>query len=165
MSPPRCAGQSHRFDPNVPVYLSAEMSTLVGDSVSDRRFTMALLVITAVLALALAAAGIYAVVSYATSMRTWEIGIRMALGATRGNVQRLVLGEGIRMAGIGVAIGLAAAWVAMRLLRGWLAGIDNSDPGTVAAAVALVIATAVLACLIPARRAMRVDPMEALRHE
>jgi putative ABC transport system permease protein len=152
-------------DPNVPVYLSADMSSLVGDSVSDRRFTMALLAITGILALLLAAAGVYAVVSYATSRRTREIGIRMALGATRGIVQGMVLGEGMRMAGLGVAIGLVAALVVIRVLRGVLVGLGGGDPGIVTIAVVLVTATAVVACLLPARRATRVEPMAALRHE
>jgi predicted permease len=153
------------LDPNVPVYLSAEMSALVGDSVSDRRFTMALLAIMGVLTLLLAAAGVYAVVSYATSRRTQEIGIRMALGATRGQVQSMVLVQGLRMAGAGIAIGLAAALVAIRVLRGVLVGLGNGDAATVAVAVVLVSATAAVACLVPARRATRVDPMVALRHE
>lgn len=153
------------LDPNVPVYLSAEMTSLVGDTISDRRFAMALLAITGILALALAAAGVYAVVSYATSRRTQEIGIRMALGATRGNVQNLVLREGMRMAVAGVAIGLIAALIAIQLLRGVLAGLGEAQTATVLFAVFLVTFTALVACVIPARRAARVDPMTALRNE
>jgi predicted permease len=153
------------LDPNVPVYLSAAMSTFVGDSVSDRLFIMALLAVTGILALLLAAAGVYAVVSYATSRRTQEIGVRMALGATRGDVRGLVLREGMKMAGWGVVIGLAAALVVNRVLHGVLAGLGNSDGTTIAVAVILVTATAAVACLVPARRATRIDPMAALRHE
>jgi predicted permease len=152
-------------DPNVPVYLSADMSSLVGDSVSDRRFTMALLAITGVFALILAAAGVYAVVSYATSRRTREIGIRMALGATRGKVRNMVLREGMSVAATGVAIGLVAALVVIRVLRGMFVGLGSADTFTVALAVVLVTATALVACLLPARRATRVEPMAALRHE
>ena len=94
-----------------------------------------------------------------------EIGIRMALGATRGKVQGMVLRDGMRMAGAGVAIGLAAALVLIRLLRGVLVGLGSGDAATVAGAVVLVSATAVIACLVPARWATRVDPMVALRHE
>jgi predicted permease len=153
------------LDPNVPVYLSAEMTALVGDTISDRRFTMALLAITGILALILAAAGVYAVVSYATSRRTQEIGIRMALGATRGNVQNLVLREGMRMAMAGVGIGLITALIAIRLLRGVLIGVGGAQTATVLFAVFLVTATALAACSIPARRAASVDPMTALRNE
>lgn len=153
------------LDPNVPVYLSAEMASLVGDTVSDRRFTMALLAITGILALVLAAAGVYAVVSYATSRRTQEIGIRMALGATRGNVQGLILGEGMQTAGAGVAVGLVAALVIIRVLRGVLVGLGDAQAVTVAFAVLLVTGTAIVACSIPARRAASIDPMTALRDE
>jgi ABC-type antimicrobial peptide transport system permease subunit len=126
---------------------------------------MALLAITGILALALAAAGVYAVVSYATSRRTQEIGIRMALGATRGNVQNLVLREGMRMAVAGVAIGLVTALIAIRLLRGVLIGVGEAQTATVLFAVLLVTATALVACSIPARRAASVDPMTALRND
>jgi len=153
------------LDPNVPVYLSAEMTSLAGDTISDRRFTMAMLAITGILALVLAAAGVYAVVSYATSRRTQEIGIRMALGATRGNVQNLVLREGMQMALAGVASGLITGLIAIRLLRGVLAGVGEAQTATVLFAVFLVTAAALLACSIPARRAASVDPMTALRNE
>ncbi len=105
------------IDPKQPVFLSASMSTLIGDSVADRRFIMTLLAITGILALLLSAAGIYGVVSYATSLRTQEIGVRMALGATPGNVNAMVLRQGMTMAGIGVAIGLASALILTRALR------------------------------------------------
>ena len=153
------------LDPNVPVFLSAEMSTFIGDSVSDRRFTMALLAITGILALLLAAAGVYAVVSYVTSQRTQEIGVRMALGATRGNVAGMVVREGMTTAGAGVAIGLAAALMLNRVLRGVLAGLGNNDAATIAIAVILVTATAAAACFLPARRATRIDPIAILRND
>ncbi len=154
-----------QLDPNVPVYISAEMSSFVGDSIADRRFIMALLAVTGILALALAAAGVYAVVAYSTSQRTGEIGTRMALGATRGNVQMLVLGEGMRTAAAGLAIGLALSLAVNHVLRGVLAGLGSSNAATIAAALALVTATVLLACFIPARRATRIEPMAALRHE
>jgi ABC-type antimicrobial peptide transport system permease subunit len=126
---------------------------------------MAILAVTGILALLLAAEGVYAVVSYATSRRTREIGIRMALGATRGSVQGMVLGEGMRMAATGIAIGLAAALIVIRVLRGVLVGLACADAITVAIAVILVTSTAVVACMMPARHATRIEPMSALRHE
>jgi putative ABC transport system permease protein len=151
------------IDPKQPVFLSASMSTLVGDSVADRRFIMTLLAITGILALLLSAAGIYGVVSYATSLRTQEIGVRMALGATPSKVHAMVFRQGMTMAGIGVALGLTAALFLTRALRAILQGLTSTDPTLIAIAVGIVTATAAVACLIPAARATRVDPMTALR--
>jgi hypothetical protein len=153
------------IDPNQPVFLSATMSSLIADSVADRRFIMTLLAITGCLALLLSAAGVYGVVSYATSGRTQEMGIRMALGASPRQVQALIFGQGMRQAGVGVVIGLAATWVVMRVLRNVLAGLQSSDPALVAIAAGLVIVSASIACWLPARLATRIDPMSALRRE
>ncbi len=153
------------IDPAVPVYLSAEMTALIGDSVQDRRFLMLLLALTATLALLLAAGGLYGVVSYTASMRTREIGVRMALGASRGDVRRLVLLDAMGMAAAGVAMGVAGAIVATRVLSGMLAGLSSAGLGGVIFGAGSVSVTAAGASLIPARRAMRVDPMVALRHE
>jgi putative ABC transport system permease protein len=153
------------IDPKQPVFLSASMSTLIGDSVADRRFIMTLLAITGMLALLLSAAGIYGVVSYATSLRTQEIGVRMALGATPGKVHAMVFRQGMIMAGIGVAIGLTSALMLTRVLRNILQGLTSTDPILIAIAVTVVTASAAIACLIPAKRATRVDPMSALRQE
>ena len=150
-------------DPNQPVFLSAAMSSLIADSVADRRFILNLLAITAFLALALAAAGVYGVISYVTSRRTREIGLRMALGATPGQVGRLVFRQGMQLAGVGTGIGLAAALVLARLLRSVLTGLGSGDPALVALAAAVVIAAAALACWVPAQRATRIDPASALR--
>ncbi len=168
--PARETAQSIRLavasvDPRQPVFLSASMSELIGDSVADRRFIMTLLAITGCLALLLAAAGVYGVISYTTSLRTPEIGVRIALGATPRNVQALVFRGGMLLAGLGIAIGLALALAITRVLRNVLAGLTSNDPVLTASAVALVIATAALACWIPARRATRIDPMLALREE
>jgi predicted permease len=153
------------IDPKQPVFLSASMSTLIGDSVADRRFIMTLLAITGILALLLSAAGIYGVVSYATSLRTQEIGVRLALGATPGNVHAMVFRQGMMMAGIGVALGLTAALMLTRALRTIIPGLTSTDPILVAIAAGVVTATAAVACLIPAARATRVDPMIALRQD
>jgi predicted permease len=151
------------LDPNQPVFLSATMSSLIADSVADRRFIMILLAITASLALLLAAAGVYSVISYVTSRRTREIGLRMALGATPGQVARLVFRQGMQLAAVGAGIGLAAAMLLARVLRSVLAGLGSGDPVPMLLPCGLVIAAAALACWAPARRATRIDPMNALR--
>jgi len=152
-------------DPKQPVFLSGTMSQFIGDSVADRRFIMTLLAITGALALLLAAAGVYGVISYTTSLRTSEIGLRIALGASPRNVQALVFRGGMLLASLGIALGLALALALARVLRSTLAGLTSSDPVLVLVAVAMVFATASLACWIPARRATRIDPMLALREE
>jgi putative ABC transport system permease protein len=147
-------------DPKQPVFLSASMSRLIGDSIADRRFIMILLAITGCLALLLAAAGVYGVISYATSLRTQEIGVRMALGATPRHVQALIFRHGMLLAGAGVVIGLGLALAAIRIFS-----LASADAALVTLAVALVSLTAAVACFIPARRATRIDPMVALRDQ
>jgi predicted permease len=147
------------------VYGAQSMDEIISDSLATRRFSMILLAVFAVLALALASVGIYGVVSYVVGQRTHEIGIRMALGAQRSDVLRLILEEGARMALLGVGIGLAAALLLTRLMASLLYGVGARDPltfGGVALALALV---ALAACFVPARRAAKVNPMVALRYE
>src|SRR6266478_6732300 len=134
-------------------------------SVVAQRFSMILLVAFAAMALLLASVGIYGVVSYIVGQRTREIGVRIALGAHQTHVLRWVLGEGARMALIGVGVGLAAALVLTRLMAGLLYGVSAMDPLTFAVVALLLMGVAMAACYIPAWRAMRVDPMVALRHE
>jgi ABC-type antimicrobial peptide transport system permease subunit len=152
-------------DPQQPVLLSASMQMLVRDSLAARRFLMLLLVATGCLALAMSAAGIYGVMAYATSRRTQEIGIRMALGATPRNVHWLVFRDGFATVAVGLAIGVGATAAAERALRAYLPGLTGGGAGDMWLAIALVVATSAPACWLPSRRATLVDPMTALRVE
>ncbi len=153
------------IDPELAVSNLSTLDQIVRRSVSRPRFMVRLLLLFAAMALVLCAVGIYGVVAYAVSQRTREIGIRMALGADRAAVRRLVLDEGVRLAAAGVGIGLAGAFALTRLLRGFLFEIGPGDPLTHASVALLLGAVALAACVIPARRASRVDPMRALRAE
>ena len=147
------------------VYATQTMDEVVSDSLAARRFSMTLLGLFAALALVLSSIGIYGVISYLVGQRTQEIGIRVALGAQKNDVLRLVLSEGTRMALIGVAIGLAAAFALTRHMDKMLFGVSATDPLTFVGVAMVLLAVALLACYIPARRAMRVDPIVALRYE
>ena len=153
------------IDKDQPVFNVTTMRQLVDDSVSTPHLTLVLLGLFSALALVLAAIGIYGVISYSVQQRTHEIGIRMALGAQRSNVLRLVVAEGVKLAAIGIAIGVTAALGLMRLLTSLLFGVRASDPATFAAAAGILLLVAVAACYLPARRAIAVDPMVALRYE
>jgi putative ABC transport system permease protein len=152
-------------DPAQPVSNVRTMEDILSGEVTQRRITMTLLVAFASLALLLASLGIYGVLSYAVAQRTQEIGIRMALGANRFEVLRLVMGDGLRLAGTGVAIGLGVSLALTQLMTRLLFGVSASDPRTLAGVTLLLLTVALLACYIPARRAARVDPMVALRNE
>jgi len=141
------------------------MDELASETVLLQRASMILFAVFAELALVLASIGIYGVISYSAGRRTHEIGIRMALGAGDGDVLRLVMGEGFKLTLFGVAIGLAGAFGLTRFLSSMLYGVRSSDPATFLAVPLVLASVALLACYIPARRAMRVDPMVALRHE
>jgi predicted permease len=156
---------AEKVEGSAAVYDVRPMEEIVARSISTQRLTMFLLSLFSALALALSSVGIYGVISYLTGQRTHEIGVRMALGASSRDVLRMVLGEGMRIALIGVAIGLAAAFGFMRLITTLIYGVGTSDPITFASVAILLSAVALLACYIPARRAMRVDPMVALRYE
>jgi len=152
-------------DADLPVYDIRTMNQVIADSVARRRFTMGLLAIFATAALSLAALGLYGVLSYAVTQRTREIGVRMALGGRGRDVLRLVVGQGMKMAMIGALAGLVASLALTRFMKGLLFGVSASDPLTFAAVALLLTMVASLACLIPARRATKVDPMVALRCE
>jgi predicted lysophospholipase L1 biosynthesis ABC-type transport system permease subunit len=153
----------HDLAPDLPVYDIKSMAVRVADATSYARFSALLLALFAAIALALATLGVYGVVSFAVSQRTRELGIRVALGATRRDVMRLVVGHGVALAVVGGAFGLAAALAATRVLRSLLYGVEPSDPATFLGVAALLAAAAVVASWIPARRAARVDPAGVLK--
>jgi putative ABC transport system permease protein len=150
-------------DKDVPVSNVSTMEQVVATSIAPRSFNMVLLTIFAVVALLLAAVGIYGVMSYSVTQRTHELGLRMALGARPSDVLKLVIKQGMMLALIGVAIGLIGAFVLMRLMSSLLYGIDASDPTTFGLIAGLLTLVALAACYFPARRATKVDPMIALR--
>ncbi len=152
-------------DPNQPVYSVYTMEQVLERSVSGRRLNMLLLTIFAVLAVTLAMIGIYSVMSYLVTQHTHEIGIRMALGAQPRDVLRLILGQGLWLALLGVVLGAVGALALTRLMSNLLFGVTATDPLTFVVGAALLLLTALLACYIPARRAMKVDPLIALRYE
>jgi putative ABC transport system permease protein len=154
-----------QLDPELPLAGVATMDQLLADSLSRSRFTMLLLGIFSAVALVLAAVGIYGLIAYSVTQRTQELGIRIALGAQRRDVLRLVLAQGTRLTLLGVALGVFAALVLSRLLATLLFNVSATDPLTFAGVTALLAVVALLACFIPARRATRVDPIVALRYE
>jgi putative ABC transport system permease protein len=139
------------------------LEELLADSLARRQFAMLLLSIFAVIALFLATIGIYGVMSYSVSQRSHEIGIRIALGAQTSDVLWLVIGEGIKLAFLGVTIGLGGAWALTRLMKTLLFGVSATDPTTFAVIALFLIGVVLLACYLPARRATKVDPLTALR--
>src|SRR5262245_26922296 len=159
----------HSLDPALPIYGMQTMTDLVADSLVRPRFLSMLLTAFSVIALTLAAVGIYGVMAYSVSQRTQEIGVRMALGARTSDVLKMVLGQGAMITAIGVGIGLvgafALAFTLTRVMSSLLFGVSVTDPVTFAAVVALLAIVALLACYVPARRATKVDPMIALRYE
>ena len=141
------------------------MDELIGSSLARARFVMTLLAVFAGLALLLAAVGLYGLLSHVVAQRTSEIGVRMALGADRSVILRSILGHGLVLVATGVGLGLVGAVGLRRLVSSLVFGIGASDPATFAAVTAILLVVAVVACLVPALRAVRVDPMVALRYE
>jgi predicted permease len=153
----------HELAPALPVYDVATMESRVADATAYTRFSTVLLALFAAVALALATIGVYGVISYVVAQRTREIGIRVALGATRRNVVGLVVGQGVAIAAAGAVLGIAAALVATKVLRSLLYDVAPSDPWTFAGVVALLAAAVILASWLPAHRAASIQPTEALK--
>jgi putative ABC transport system permease protein len=152
-------------DKDQPLFRISTMDEVLARSVAPRRLNMLLLGIFAGVALVLAAVGLYGVMSYSVTQRTREIGIRMALGAARGDVMKLVVGQGMILAVVGVAVGLVASFFLTRLMSSLLYGVSATDPLTFTMISLVLIVVALGASFVPARRATKVDPMVALRYE
>ncbi len=157
--------ESHAVDPAVPVFDAVSLNDSIAASLFGQRISASLLSILGSVALLLAALGLYGVMAYSVAQRTNEIGIRMALGAQRKDVSRLVIRQGARLAAMGLFVGVLASLALGRLLASLLFGVSAADPSTFAGVVSLLTLVALLACYIPARRATRIDPIEALRYE
>ncbi len=153
------------LDANLPVTKVHTMDELLAQAVSQRRLSMLLLAVFAAVAMLLAAVGIYGVMAYTVAQRTHEIGIRMALGAERADVLHMIVGDGMRLAGLGLIAGLIASVIAMRFLQSQLYGVRSTDPVTFICVAAVLSVVAATASYFPARRATEVDPLVALRHE
>jgi len=162
---PRVRRSLDQFNSQSVIYGVQTMDGVISHTLGTRRFAMTLLGVFAALALAMACIGIYGVISYLAGQRTHEIGVRMALGAKRRDVLRMVLGEAARMALVGVGIGLVATLILTRLMANLLFGVSAHDPLTLFAVAAILMAVALAACYVPARRATKIDPMVALRYE
>jgi putative ABC transport system permease protein len=153
------------IDKNLPVFSIRTMDQLLGNSLAQRRLTMTLLISFATLALLLAAVGIYGVISYAVRQRTHELGIRMALGAQKSDVLRMILAQGLKLTLIGIVLGALAALILTRWMESLLFEVQPNDLLTLSAIALLLSLVALIACWVPARRATKVDPMIALRYE
>jgi putative ABC transport system permease protein len=151
-------------DKTLPIYALQPMRKVVEQSLAQRRFSLILLAMFAGLAVVLAAIGIYGVISYAVSQRTSEIGLRMALGARRGQVLLLIEKEALMLVGVGVAVGAAGAYLLSRLAQAFLFQVSATDPATFGAVAMVLLAVAAASSFLPAHRAARVDPIAALRH-
>jgi putative ABC transport system permease protein len=153
------------WNKNLAITKLAPVEDLLAESVTVPRFYMLLVLTFAALALTLAAVGLYGLLNYSVAHRTHEIGVRMALGAERGDVLAMILRQGFTLILIGVVLGLASAWAATRTLESMLFQVHATDAASLGGACLVLIAVGLLACYIPARRATKVDPMVALRYE
>jgi putative ABC transport system permease protein len=154
-----------QIDASLPAFAMAPLADVIDASLAERRFALLLLSLFAAMALFLAGVGLYGVLSYAVTQRTREIGLRLAIGAQPADVLRMVLGSGMKLAVIGVVAGLAGSLALSRLVTSMLFGVTPFDPVSYASTVLLLLAVAALACYLPARRAMAVDPLVSLRQQ
>ena len=157
--------QVRSIDPDIPVSRIATLESVLSDSIAQPRVYLILVAIFALVGLLLAAIGIYGVISYSVTQRTGEFGVRLALGASSSDVLRMVLADGMKLTGIGIAAGLAGAFALSRLIVSVLYGVTSTDVVTMLGVPLILLVVAIAACYIPARRATRVDPLVALRHE
>jgi putative ABC transport system permease protein len=157
--------EMHALDPDQPIAAVKKMSDWVDSTVAEPRYRTTLLALFAALAMILAATGIYGVMSYTVAQRTHEIGVRMALGARRFDVLKLVVRQGMLLTLVGVVLGLGGAFALTRVMSTLLFGVTAKDPVTFGVVAALLIAVAFVACFVPALRATKVDPLVALRYE
>jgi putative ABC transport system permease protein len=162
---PLVRGIMREVSPATPIARVRTLDTLVGESVASRRFTMLLLASLAAVAVLLALAGVYGVLSYSVSRRRTEIGMRMALGASAASVLRLVVSQGMRPVVLGLVVGVAGAFALSRYMTSLLFGVTPVDAPTYVGVVALLTVAAILACYLPARDATRVDVLTAIREE
>jgi ABC-type antimicrobial peptide transport system permease subunit len=153
------------IDRDLPVYRMQTMESVRAESLAQRRFVLVLVALFGILALTLAAIGVYGVMSLLVNERTQEVGVRLALGAHPTDVLKMLVAQATRLAVVGVTTGVGFSLLVMPLLRTQLYGVEPRDPMTLAGVPAVLVAVALLAALIPARRAMRVDPVKALRYE
>jgi len=153
------------LDPNIPVANVVMLQQAVSNALWQPRFSMFLLAVFAAVALVLAAVGVYGVMSYAVTQRTGEIGIRIAMGAGRGDVLRLVVRQGVVLAAVGIALGLGGAYAVSRVMESLLFDVSATDAATLVVASLVLLGVALAACFLPALRASRIDPMVALRYE
>ena len=153
------------LDSDVPLFDERTLLSYLGDQIAPTRFTMMLAATFGIVALLMAVVGLYGVVSYMVSQRTAELGLRMALGAGKGSIVRLILGHGAAMAGVGIVVGLGAALGVTRVIRSMLVGVPANDPLTFVVTAGLLVASALVASYVPASRAARLDPTVTLRED
>jgi ABC-type antimicrobial peptide transport system permease subunit len=162
---PTILRETTAVDKHLPIVNAVTLREYMQEVLSEERAMAVLLACLSILGMFLAAVGLYAAVAYLVNRRTHELGIRMALGARRGDVLRLVLAQGLRLSGVGAAVGLVGALAASRLISQFIYSVASTDPLSYLASILVAVSVALAACYFPARRATKVDPLVALRYE